>query len=209
MNVCSRQGLKSVFAELWVHKLTAVQDGTLDVHGPLFFLSVGFGNVQKNVGEEPHYNNMSLFGTVLLPLPLSLVQVLLILFQELWQHGKKFNWKLQSLWGHLFRISDTLGSTKECLEDILGKLGDYKRENKNPFKCLSLERGHTLSLHHLQWGGEEWPTVRVTPSDLMDKSCTAKYKGRGKFVAATSPSSTVLQSLRADGSKSQGIGVEW
>ena len=123
--------------------------------------------------------------------------------QDLWAHMENHSWDVSCCYAHLFRVADTLVSTKETLEDVIGRLSDFKRDNKNPFKALSLERGHFLSTAHMQIS-EEWPLLRTTTADLMDKSCTGAFKGRAKFAGPNAPQSEVLAALKADANSKPG-----
>eukprot|EP00435_Cladocopium_sp_Y103_P035031 s1250_g9.t1 len=47
--------------------------------------------------------------------------------EELWQHGKQWGWDYTALHAHIFRLADSLVSSKESVEDLFGKGADLKR----------------------------------------------------------------------------------
>ena len=61
--------------------------------------------------------------------------------QELWDHCKHHKWVLESMFSHVYRLTDGPCSTKEVIEDLFGHAADARRHNKNPFKTHSTLHG--------------------------------------------------------------------
>ncbi|CAK9065522.1 unnamed protein product [Durusdinium trenchii] len=79
--------------------------------------------------------------------------------------------EVDSVFAHIFFCFDTLVSTKECLEDVLGSLKSLaKNSNSNPFKAASPERLFLQNVLSVRWDPTEFPLLRVQPGDMGSKS---------------------------------------
>lgn len=87
--------------------------------------------------------------------------------QEMWEHAKAFGWDFTSIYSHVFRLADTLCSSKEVCEDLLGRASDLKRSNKNPFKAGGMERFHFQNSYWVRLPKEQWDMVTVHRNDVV------------------------------------------
>ncbi|CAK9021499.1 Hemicentin-1 [Durusdinium trenchii] len=95
----------------------------------------------------------------------------LTLVNETWAHACAHGWQVDSVFAHIFFCFDTLVSTKECLEDVLGSLKSLaKNSNSNPFKAASPERLFLQNVLSVRWDPTEFPLLRVQPGDMGSKS---------------------------------------
>lgn len=87
--------------------------------------------------------------------------------QEFWAHARRFNWQIGAFWGHIYRLSDMISSTKELIEDLFGIGVDMQRSNRNPWKASSVEKLHHLLSHWPRLDGTEWPKLQTTHQDFL------------------------------------------
>ena len=87
--------------------------------------------------------------------------------QELWQHAERFGWNIAAIHSHIYRLADTLCSSKETVEDLFGKGADMKRQNKNPFKAGSVERFHFNNSHWIRLPDDAWPKMQIQRDDVI------------------------------------------
>ena len=115
--------------------------------------------------------------------------------KELWEHAKRWNWDYAAIHAHIFRLCDSLVSSKECVEDLFGKGADLKRSNKNPFKAGSTERFHFNNSHWIRLPGDEWPKMMIERDDVT----TVQNQPRRTHVnlGTSAPNGLVLKTLRA------------
>ena len=90
--------------------------------------------------------------------------------KELWSHAEHFQWNLDALYGHIHRLFDTVVSTKEPLEDMIGVLTDsVKRGQRNPFKAMAPERALFDQARKIRWDTSSWPLAEVLPADFEER----------------------------------------
>ncbi len=109
----------------------------------------------------------------------------------MWAHAKRFEWDIRSVYSHIYRLGDTLASSKESVEDLFGKGADMKRINKNPFKAGTLERFHFNNSH---WIRLPWEKVNITRDDVV----AVQHQPRRTHVniGTYAPNGTALKTLR-------------
>ena len=126
------------------------------------------------------------------------------LVQELWDHADKHDWNIKAIHGHVFRLGDTLCSTKELVEDTFGHSADAKRQNKNPMKCLAPERFHLLTSLKGRLDPREWPTLATVLDDWA--STKSQPFSRRCNIGSFAPPSTTLKIFNACTLKKTGQG---
>ena len=113
----------------------------------------------------------------------------------MWEHGQKFDWDIHSIYAHIYRLGDTLASSKEGVEDLFGKGADLKRSNKNPFRAGSLERFHFQNSYWVRLPGDAYPKVSILKEDMAH----VQNQPRRTHInlGAAAPPSTILKIMRA------------
>ena len=103
------------------------------------------------------------------------------------------------MFDHVYRLSDTLASTKECIEDLFGAGTDLRRSNKNPWKCATVERLHHLASYWVRLRGDSWPKLKVCIGDFTQ---TRKMTWKRHInIGTQAPMSNALRVVRLSGMK--------
>ena len=112
--------------------------------------------------------------------------------QEFWAHAGRFNWQIGAFWGHIYRLSDMISSTKELIEDLFGIGVDMQRYNRNPWKASSVEKLHHLQSFWPRLDGTEWPKLSTTHQDFVSTrgSPIRKHVNIGSYAPSSNLSST-------------------
>ena len=106
--------------------------------------------------------------------------------QEMWEHCGRFAWATDSMWGHIYRLCDSLASTKEVLEDVFGAAADFQRANKNPFKTGTIEKLHHAQSYWVRLDSSQWPKLRPNSHDFVTTRA-APHKGMWTLVHSLLP----------------------
>lgn len=86
------------------------------------------------------------------------------------------------MYAHCHRLFDSVVSTKEPLEDLIGVLTDtVKRGQKNPFRALAPERAYFDQSRKLRWDPDAFPIARVLGTDFQDKEMMTLERNRSKL----------------------------
>lgn len=84
----------------------------------------------------------------------------------------------------MHRLFDTVVSTKEPLEDMIGVLTDtVKRGQRNPFKALAPERALFDQARKTRWNPESWPMCQVLQGDFGDKDMLVCERNRSRLFS--------------------------
>ena len=117
--------------------------------------------------------------------------------QEMWDHCAANAWSIHAMFDHVYRLSDTLASTKECIEDLFGAGSDLRRTNKNPWKCSTVERLHHLASYWTRLKESSWPKLKICMGDFTStrRERCKRYVNIGTYA----PMSNTLQVVRLSG----------
>ena len=130
--------------------------------------------------------------------------------KELWSHAEHFEWSLDALYGHIHRLFDSVVSTKEPLEDMIGVLTDsVKRGQRNPFKAMAPERALFDQARKIRWDSTSWPLAEVLPADFEERDMLSLERNRARLFSThpkvfKSDSKTILASMEQLGIKPRG-----
>ena len=117
----------------------------------------------------------------------------------MWDHCATHEWSIHAMFDHVYRLSDTLASTKECIEDLFGAGSDLRRSNKNPWKCSSVERIHHVSSYWSRLPESSWPKLKIYTGDFT--STRKEQFKRHVNIGSRAPMSNTLQVVRLSGLK--------
>ena len=96
------------------------------------------------------------------------------------------------MWDHIWRLTDTVISTKECLEDSFSTLADHcRRDNKNPL-MIAPERAFFLTTLANRWSNE-FPYGTIKTGDLGNKTAQSFARSKEVFAPPKQPKSQAIE----------------
>ena len=103
------------------------------------------------------------------------------LVQELWQHAEFWGWTFDAVHGHIYRLTDTLASTKEVLEDRFGFLGDHAARDAKFIQQASPERMFFYTTASCNLNKAEFNVMSLLPGELANKDAVNYARGRDVY----------------------------
>ena len=105
--------------------------------------------------------------------------------QETWEHAAAFQFDAAAVYSHIHHLFDGHVSTKECLEDVLGRLGrQATASNKNPWSSMAPEKFLFYNSRFLRWDPQEYPHMKLLDGDVMNKQFAKESSRQQLFVGS-------------------------
>ncbi|CAL1153918.1 unnamed protein product [Cladocopium goreaui] len=158
------QGLKFAFDNLWVHRLTLVQESGRVVSQVFVFIEHG-----QRYAPKPTLH----MGPMML-----VARVVSECLQETWQHCRHFGWHPDSYYNHFWRLASTLISTKDLLEDVFADIADHEERDKKSSTPMMPETVFFYNTMSERLGNV--PFLQIQAGDFTSAAARKFSAGRGE-----------------------------
>lgn len=111
-----------------------------------------------------------------------------------------FSWQLDALYGHVYRLFDTIVSTKEPLEDSFSTIANKIRSQNKNYRTSTLERLWFIMTMSPRMNREEFPLAHLTEVDVFDRGARRQHQTQAVFFPAqhVRRSSDVCDKIKRD-----------
>ena len=158
------KGLKFAFDNLWVHRLTLVQESGRVVSQVFVFIEHG-----QRYAPKPTLH----MGPMML-----VARVVSECLQETWQHCRHFGWHPDSYYNHFWRLASTLISTKDLLEDVFADIADHEERDKKSSTPMMPETVFFYNTMSERLGNV--PFLQIQAGDFTSAAARKFSAGRGE-----------------------------